>query len=151
MIELDHLSLASAHWSRQQYEGLLATNDPESPPSRFILVVVDAHETHGETISDAPHRMLAFLVARRIDDEWELENIVVAQEFRRRGLGTRLLREFIDHARGKNASAIFLEVRQSNQPARALYRQAGFLEMGSRRSYYGSPQEDAILYRLGFY
>jgi ribosomal-protein-alanine N-acetyltransferase len=95
--------------------------------------------------------MLAFLVAHRVDNEWELENIVVAEESQRRGVATRLLREFVDSARAKNADAIFLEVRQSNQAARALYRKFGFVETGARKGYYPTPPEDAILYRLSFY
>jgi ribosomal-protein-alanine acetyltransferase len=150
MIELEHQSPAAAHWSRQQYEGLFATSDLGSP-LRFIWVVEEADETRAETVSGAPHRMLAFLVAHRVDNEWELENIVVAEESRRRGVATRLLREFVDSARAKNANAIFLEVRQSNQSARALYRKLGFVETGSRKGYYVIPSEDAILYRLSFY
>ena len=150
MIELEHQSPPAAHWSRQQYEGLFATSDLGSPPC-FIWVVEEADETRAEMVSGAPHRMLAFLVAHRVDNEWDLENIVVAEEFQRRGVATRLLREFVDHARAKNANAIFLEVRQSNESARALYRKLGFVETGSRKGYYVTPPEDAVLYRLSFY
>jgi ribosomal-protein-alanine N-acetyltransferase len=44
-------------------------------------------------------------------------------------------------------SSVFLEVRESNAPARALYENAGFKQTGRRPSYYTSPLEDAILYR----
>jgi ribosomal-protein-alanine N-acetyltransferase len=57
----------------------------------------------------------------------------------------------IAHARAENAAAIFLEVRASNHQARALYRNAGFLETGLRESYYANPPEDAILCSLGLY
>jgi len=43
---------------------------------------------------------------------------------------------------------VFLEVRESNQPARAFYLRQGFEESGRRKFYYANPQEDAILYRL---
>jgi ribosomal-protein-alanine acetyltransferase len=151
MIELDHQSPAAAHWSRKQYEDLFATSDSGSAQG-FILVVEeiaeDADEVRTEIASGAPHRMLAFLVAHRVDNEWELENIVVAEESRRRGIGSRLLGELINEARSRNGSAIYLEVRQSNQSARALYRKLGFEETGSRKGYYASQREDAILYRL---
>jgi ribosomal-protein-alanine N-acetyltransferase len=88
------------------------------------------------------------MVAVQVDSEWELENIVVAAAVRRRGVGTRLLAELTEHARVRNGSAIFLEVRESNQSARALYRKAGFKETGLRRSYCANPPEDAILCRL---
>jgi ribosomal-protein-alanine acetyltransferase len=150
MIEFEHDSPAAAHWSLQQYEAMFADRDSERS-QRFILVVEEANEARMERTPGAPHRMLAFLVAHRIDNEWDLENIVVAAESRRRGVGTRLLRDFIDQARAKNGNAIFLEVRQSNQAARALYRKFGFVETGTRRGYYPAPPEDAILYRLTFY
>jgi len=150
MIELEHKSPAAAHWSTQQYGGMFANRDSERP-ERFILVVEEADEVRMETTSGASHRLLAFLVAHRIDNEWELENIVVAAESRRRGVGTRLLREFLHQARAKNGNTIFLEVRQSNHAARALYRKFGFVETGVRKGYYPTPPEDAILYRLTFY
>jgi ribosomal-protein-alanine acetyltransferase len=150
MIDLEHESPAAAHWSAQQYEAMFANRNSERP-ERFILVVEEADEVRMETASGATQRMLAFLVAHRVDNEWELENIVVAADSRRRGVGTRLLREFIDQARAKNGNAIFLEVRQSNQAARALYRKFGFAETGARKGYYPTPPEDAILYRLTFY
>jgi ribosomal-protein-alanine acetyltransferase len=96
---------------------------------------------------EAPE-IIAFLIAHRIDAEWELENIVVAETARRRGLGTLLLRELITHARTENVSGIFLEVRESNQTARALYRKLGFKEVGLRKGYYANPPNDAILCRL---
>ena len=61
-----------------------------------------------------------------------------------------LLNELIAHARAKNGSGIFLEVRESNQSARGLYRKMGFEETGRRKGYYANPAEDAILGRLKF-
>jgi len=147
MIELEHQSPAAAHWSRQQYESLFASSDPQfSRP--FILVVETSSEMQSEKASSEPGRILAFLVAHRIDQEWELENIVVAEESRRHGIGARLIKELIDLARANDGRRIFLEVRESNYVARALYRKMGFAETGSRVDYYSDPSEDAIVYRL---
>jgi ribosomal-protein-alanine N-acetyltransferase len=82
--------------------------------------------------------------------EWEIENIAVAGPARRRGLGTRLLGELLDQARDRGADAVFLEVRESNRAARALYEKWAFLESGRRRGYYKDQEEDAIVYRLCF-
>jgi len=82
--------------------------------------------------------------------EWEIENIALAGPARRRGLGTRLLGEFLDLARAQGAEAVFLEVRESNRAARALYEKWSFMRSGRRQRYYKDPEEDAILYRLGF-
>jgi ribosomal-protein-alanine N-acetyltransferase len=80
-----------------------------------------------------------------------LENIVVAEEFRHQGIGRRLLTEFIEHARVQNGKGVFLEVRESNQNARALYSRLGFETAGSRKAYYSNPLEDAVLYRLALW
>ena len=56
------------------------------------------------------------------------------------------MRVLLDQAKSACASKIFLEVRESNQPARRLYEKHGFREIGRRRRYYQNPLEDAILY-----
>jgi ribosomal-protein-alanine N-acetyltransferase len=95
-------------------------------------------------------RVQGFLVAHGLDKEWEIENIAISGAARRRGLGARLLGEFLDQARGQRAEAVFLEVRESNQAARALYEKWAFEESGRRAQYYREPEEDAIVYRLCF-
>lgn len=146
-MELDRQNPGSAHWSRQQYEILFST--PETPLfQRVLLVAEESSEMRVETVSSASHRLLAFLVASRVEKEWELENIVVDRKYQRLGVGTRLLGKFIDHTRASNDRSISLEVRESNQAARAMYRKIGFAETGSRKRYYSDPTEDAMLYRL---
>jgi [ribosomal protein S18]-alanine N-acetyltransferase len=142
IMDLERQSPAAAHWSREQHEGLFVTADRQPQSERFAWVVDDEGESP---------EVLAFLVAHRVDAEWELENIVVAAAVRRRGVGTCLLGEFVAHARAEQGSGTFLEVRESNHSARALYRKVGFQEMGLRKSYYSNPPEDAILCRLRFY
>ena len=88
-----------------------------------------------------------FLVARSLGPEWEIENIVIADSALRRGLGTRLVRELLHRAQTQGAQAVLLEVRESNRAARGLYSKLGFVESDRRKSYYGNPEEDAILYK----
>jgi len=140
MMALEHDSLAAAHWSRQQYEDLFIATSSDRRSERVAWVAEEESRAS---------EVLAFLVGHRIDAEWELENIVVAGTVRRRGVGARLLSEFIIHARAERGSGIFLEVRESNQSARALYRKAGFEETGLRKSYYSNPPENAIVCGLG--
>jgi ribosomal-protein-alanine N-acetyltransferase len=139
MMELERQSPAAGHWPRRQYEGLFVQPGDQLGSERFAWVAEDG--------SDAP-QVLGFLVAHRVDSEWELENIVVAGSVQRRGVGTRLLRELVSRARSERGSQIFLEVRESNRSARALYGKMGFEEKGLRKSYYADPPEDAILCRL---
>jgi len=89
-----------------------------------------------------------FAVANTIGPECEVENIVVNPQRQRHGLGQTLLRELLNHLRGKACEAVFLEVRESNRPARGLYEKCGFREVGRRVKYYVQPQEDAVVYRF---
>ncbi len=93
-------------------------------------------------------KILAFLVARRVDLEWELENLVVAETFRRRGAGSMLLAALVAEARAQQGSGIFLEVRESNSSAQGLYKKAGFKKTDLRKDYYSDPREDAVVFRL---
>jgi ribosomal-protein-alanine acetyltransferase len=112
---------------------------------------VESDTVPPETPSSLPPPLLALLVAHRLDADWELENIVVAQAARRQGIATRLLNELVRYARAQLGRSIFLEVRESNHSARGLYRGLGFQEVGLRKSYYENPLEDAIVCRLGIY
>jgi ribosomal-protein-alanine acetyltransferase len=134
MMALEKHAATAAHWSADQYQALF----PAADPTRIALIL------------DEESCLGGFVVARVVGAEWEIENIAVAGSARRRGLGTRLLGELLDLARAKCATAVFLEVRESNRAARALYEKWAFLESGYRRRYYKDPEEDAILYRLDF-
>ena len=75
----------------------------------------------------------------RVDAEWELENIVVAEVARRRGVGTLFWTSSSRTFEPEKGGEIFLEVRESNLSARAFYRKLGFEETGLRKSYYSDP------------
>lgn len=92
----------------------------------------------------------AFVAARRVDREWEIENIVVKDSMQRRGLAGRLIAELVSLACASGDQTIYLEVRDSNYAARALYAKCGFAESGRRKGYYHLPDEDAILYKFTF-
>jgi ribosomal-protein-alanine N-acetyltransferase len=132
MMALEKRAATAAHWSAEQYAALFRD------PGRVALIMQEESELQG------------FVIARGVGEEWEIENIAIAGPARRRGLGTRLLGDLLDLARAKGAAAIFLEVRESNQAARGLYKKWAFLESGRRPRYYKDPEEDAILYRLDF-
>jgi ribosomal-protein-alanine N-acetyltransferase len=147
MMEIEHSSSSAAHWPRRLYENLFA--DSGSSPNFYRLAwVVEDQKQPAEGLSRQVSKILAFLVARRVDSEWELENLVVAETFRRRGVGFTLLAALVAEARAQRANVIFLEVRESNFNAQALYEKAGFMRMNSRENYYSNPSEDAVTYRL---
>jgi ribosomal-protein-alanine acetyltransferase len=92
--------------------------------------------------------VVAAVRSRRLIDEMEIDNVVVGQEFRRRGLALDLLGAVLAQARGSGIVRVFLEVRESNRAALALYRRLGFRTIGRRPGYYTEPPEDALLLAL---
>jgi len=133
MMALEKDADAAAHWPQAQYEQIFLRAEH---PSRLALVIEEDAAVQG------------FLVARQIDAEFEIENVAVAGSVLRRGLGTRLVGELLAVASHQGAKAVFLEVRESNRGARALYEKCGFTEIGHRKRYYQDPEEAAVLYRL---
>lgn len=133
MLELERRAATAAHWKEEDYRRLFQPGG-----GRVALVLAEEG------------RLLGFVVGRDLGEEWEIENVAVAGRARRRGLGTRLVGELLDRARARGARSVFLEVRESNRAARALYEKWAFVESGRRKSYYHEPEEDAVVYRLGF-
>jgi ribosomal-protein-alanine N-acetyltransferase len=143
LIALEKQAATAAHWSPEQYETVFSSEGP----ARVAFVIEDSPIADSR-VEDA--RAQGFIVGRAVSEEWEIENIAVAGAALRRGLGTHLLEEFIGLARGRGAQSVFLEVRESNLAARRLYEKHAFVETGRRKRYYRQPEEDAIVYRLGF-
>ena len=69
-------------------------------------------------------------------DTADLQDLFVAEDFRRRGIGKTLVSAFIDAAREKGVKKLFLEVRESNAAAKNLYKSCGFTEISVRKKYY---------------
>ncbi len=88
-----------------------------------------------------------FLCRWLVADECHVLNVAVHPDYRRFGVGARLLGAAISEAREKGADLVTLEVRRSNLAARGLYRKFDFEERRLRRHYYG-PGEDAIVMEL---
>lgn len=90
-------------------------------------------------------RVVAYLAFERISDEGSIIELAVAPGFRRQGIARRLCELMLSACEG--LSAVFLEVRASNTPAIELYKSLGFVEVSTRKDYYRSPREDAIIMR----
>lgn len=88
-----------------------------------------------------------YLVAWFAADEGELANVAVAAGMRGRGVGASLVDALLADAVAQGVNAVYLEVRESNHAARALYASRGFADVGRRRHYYRRPVEDALVLR----
>ena len=94
-------------------------------------------------------RLVGYLVMWFVVDESEIANLAVSDDARRAGVGARLLDHALAAARERRSAVVFLEVRESNAAARALYASRGFEIAGRRAKYYRKPVEDALVLRRG--
>lgn len=104
--------------------------------SIFILTSISAGSVTG------------FIILRRAADEAELLQIAVDKAARRRGIASMLMNAALDRARDAGVCAVYLEVRKSNSAAIGLYKKYGFTSAGTRKDYYASPVEDAVIMKL---
>lgn len=93
-------------------------------------------------------RVIAYLIGRQIPPEGEIYRIATLPEHRKRGVAYRLLDYAVKCERGRGLEALFLEVREQNAPARALYTAYGFKEIGMRKNYYKDPIDNAVIMLL---
>lgn len=132
----DAASLAALHaaaftrgWSEHEFEQLLTDRS----------VTIDR--------AVGARRNIGFIVSRSAADEAEILSVAVARAWQGRGLARRLLDLHLRRLVGLGARAVFLEVEESNTPARRLYARAGFREVGRRPGYYAGGKAALVLRR----
>lgn len=130
VVEIERASFSDP-WSQRSFEALLRD-------ARVIFTVA--------ALQDGT--VAGYVVAWFVADEGEIANLAVAPAARRRSVGATLLDATIRLARSRHVTSLYLEVRDSNVAARALYASRGFVEVGRRRRYYRRPEEDALVLRL---
>lgn len=138
-LSVDHLDAVAAieaastpdPWSRELFAGELDLSE------EVRTWVVAVEETGG---------VLGFAGMMFVAEEAHVMNIAVRPDRRRLGLGERMLAELVARAHRRGIDALTLEVRVSNEPARALYRRFGFVEAGRRPRYYGDGEDALILW-----
>lgn len=127
--------------------GIVALEEELFPDPWSLRDVMDTVCTSGAMCYTAVEggRVIAYLLGRVIAPEGELYRIATRPSHRRRGIAYRLLDYAEKTERGRGLERLFLEVREQNTAARALYRAYGFQSIGRRPHYYRDPVEDAIL------
>ena len=91
--------------------------------------------------------VLGYIGIWNICGEGDIINIAVKGNYRKMGVGTFLMDSAIEYCKKNKITALNLEVRESNSPARAFYKKCGFKEVGERKKYYDG-KETAVLMRL---
>lgn len=115
-------------WSKKNWEGTMETDS-------YACYVL---EEYGEGLG-------GFILISFLADEGELLKVCVAPESRGKGFAGLLLDTAMDSWREAGVVTVFLEVRESNTAARALYQNKGFEEIGLRKNYYDQPKEHAVI------
>ena len=129
ILSVQQASAAAAQWRSQDYAAAIAHTE------RLVL------------IAEKDTRILGFVVAYIAIPEWELENIAVAPDARRCGVGRALMTALLERARQDGAREIRQEIRESNMAAQKLGLSVGFVQEGRRPRYYRDPVEDALLFK----
>lgn len=132
VMEVERASFSSP-WTESQIRAEVICRDTRSCP----LVLVDGTDT-----------IVGYFIVWNIAGEMHLLSIAVHPDHRRKGYGRRMLATLLCWAERTAVSEIFLEVRQSNAAAQALYRSFGFATSGIRKGYYTDNREDAVVMRV---
>ncbi len=88
-------------------------------------------------------RVAGYVGSQTVLDMCDMMNIAVAPEHRRKGIAEALVNALVSRLQSERVAALLLEVRASNEAAKALYGKLGFIQVGCRPAYYRNPKEDA--------
>jgi [ribosomal protein S18]-alanine N-acetyltransferase len=130
VIDLDQKSF-TLPWPERSFRFELTDN----PASRCWVAELDG-------------RVVGMIVAWLIVDEVHVATLAIHPDFRRQGVGTKLLAHTLQALLAEGARSSFLEVRASNRAAQDMYRKFGYEVTGRRRRYYRDNDEDAVLMTL---
>jgi len=95
----------------------------------------------------AKDAIVGYSIAVYAADECELLSIAIHPHHRRSGLASELCRDLVKEATVRGSATVFLEVRTSNEAARAFYAAMGYEVVAQRKRYY-QDGEDALIMRL---
>ena len=130
--DLDHVAANEAicfsmPWSRRAFEQTLQKKET-------VYLVAEEDE-----------RVVGHCGVTNIVGEGEITNVAVHPDYRRRGIGWKLLEALLAEGEKAGIAAFTLEVRAGNQAAVHLYEKAGFVSAGRRPGFYDRPKEDALI------
>ena len=92
-------------------------------------------------------RVAGYVGSQSVLGESDMMNVAVHPDYRRQGIAEQLCLALVEALKEKGNHCLTLEVRSSNEPAKALYEKLGFGQIGLRKNYYRNPREDALILR----
>ena len=96
-------------------------------------------------VAEENDQVFGYVGSQTVLDESDMMNIAVDPRFRRQGIARALIETLIAELSKMGSRCLRLEVRVSNENARALYARMGFQQLGLRKNYYHNPKEDALI------
>lgn len=126
ILDISSLSF-SISWSKDSY-----TQELTNPIARYLVGKID-------------NKVVGFVGTWIVLDEAHITNIAIHPNYRKQGIGSKLLSEFLDYCKNQGCIAFTLEVRSGNKAAKALYEKHNFKQEGIRKGYYEDNKEDAII------
>ena len=96
-------------------------------------------------VAEENGQVLGYVGSQTVLDESDMMNVAVDSEYRRQGIARALIEALIAELSKMGSRCLRLEVRVSNETARALYARMGFQQLGLRKNYYHNPKEDALI------
>ena len=91
--------------------------------------------------------VVGYIGSQSVLGESDMMNVAVHPDHRRKGIAEALIDALSAVLRERGNVCLTLEVRASNEPAKALYEKLGFIQVGRRPNYYRNPKEDALILR----
>ena len=101
-------------------------------------------------VAEVDGKVAGYIGSQTVMDESDMMNVAVHPDHRRKGVAEALVLELVETLKKRESHCLTLEVRASNEPAKALYEKLGFAQVGLRKNYYRNPKEDALILRKEF-
>lgn len=96
-------------------------------------------------VAEENGQVFGYVGSQTVLDESDMMNVAVDSGHRRQGIARALIETLIAELAKMGSRCLRLEVRVSNENARALYARMGFQQLGLRKNYYHNPKEDALI------
>ena len=141
---IQYIPMDESHVSQVAELEKLCFNDPWSVNS---IVYELTNPLSLWLVAEEAGIVVGYVGSQSVMDEADMMNIAVHPEYRRRGIAQELVHRLVTALRQKEVRRLTLEVRASNEPAKALYSGLGFEQVGRRPNYYRNPREDALILR----
>lgn len=115
------------------------------PWSEQSLREAAAREGNIYVVAEENGEILGYAGAWGVFGEADITNVCVREDSRKKGIGEKLLRFLMQEGSKEDIGTFFLEVRESNSGAIALYEKIGFRRVGIRKNFYEKPVENGIV------